>query len=77
MDLAIPDTLELQALVAVVDAGSLSAGARALDIPRATLSRRLARLEERLGVRLLHRNTRSLRMSPAGTELYRLSLIHI
>jgi DNA-binding transcriptional LysR family regulator len=28
-------------------------------------------LEERLGVRLLHRNTRSLRMSPAGTELYR------
>lgn len=71
MDLAIPDTHELQALVAVVDAGSLSAGARALDIPRATLSRRLARLEERLGVRLLHRNTRSLRMSPAGTELYR------
>lgn len=71
MDLAIPDTLELQALVAVVDAGSLSAGARALDIPRATLSRRLSRLEERLGVRLLHRNTRSLRMSPAGSELYR------
>ena len=71
MDLALPDTLELQALVAVVDAGSLSAGARVLSIPRATLSRRLTRLEDRLGVRLLHRNTRSLRMSPAGTELYR------
>ena len=71
MDLALPETVELQALVAVVDAGSLSAGARVLSIPRATLSRRLSRLEERLGVRLLHRNTRSLRMSPAGTELYR------
>lgn len=66
----LPDTAELQALVAVVDAGSLSGGARELDVPRATLSRRLSRLEEALGVRLIHRSTRSLRLSPAGEELY-------
>ncbi|MEN0066376.1 MAG: LysR family transcriptional regulator [Myxococcota bacterium] len=57
--------------VAIVDAGSVSAAARVLDVPRATLSRRLSRLEDRLGVRLVHRTTRKLAPSPAGIELYR------
>ncbi|MEM6928831.1 MAG: LysR family transcriptional regulator [Myxococcota bacterium] len=57
--------------VAIVDAGSVSAAARTLDVPRATLSRRLSRLEDRLGVRLVHRTTRKLAPSPAGEELYR------
>lgn len=57
--------------VAIVDAGSLSAAARALKLPRPTLSRRLARLEQRLGVRLLHRSTRRMRVTPAGAELCR------
>ena len=56
--------------VAVVEAGSLTAAAEALGLPRATLSRRLARLEERLGVRLLHRTTRRLTLSLAGERLY-------
>lgn len=61
----------LAEFVAIVDAGSVSAAARALDVPRATLSRRLGRLEDRLGVRLVHRTTRKLAPSPAGAELYR------
>lgn len=59
-----------ESFVAVVDAGSISAAAAALGLPRETLSRRLARLEERLGVRLLHRSSRQLSLSPAGHQLY-------
>ena len=40
-------------------------------MPRATIGRRLDRLEERLGVRLLRRTTRSLVLTDAGEELYR------
>lgn len=64
-----PETSELQAFVAVVEEGSVSAAARRLEIPRATISRRIARLEERLGVRLAHRTTRSVHLTDAG-EVY-------
>ncbi|MCA9688015.1 MAG: LysR family transcriptional regulator [Myxococcales bacterium] len=61
----------LQDFVVIVDLGSISAAARALALPRATLSRRLSGLEEALGVRLVHRSTRRLVLTPAGEELYR------
>ncbi|MGK0360023.1 MAG: DNA-binding transcriptional LysR family regulator [Bradymonadia bacterium] len=61
---------DFDAFVAIVDAGSISAAARALGVPRATLSRQLARLEDRLGVRLLTRTTRALVSTPAGEALY-------
>lgn len=57
--------------VSIVEHASISAAARALGLPRATLSRRLAALEEELGVRLMHRSTRNLRPTAAGDELYR------
>ncbi|MCA9572229.1 MAG: LysR family transcriptional regulator, partial [Myxococcales bacterium] len=66
----LPETSELAAFVAVVDAGSVSGAADELGLPRATVSRRLARLEERLGVRLLRRTTRRTALTDAGTELY-------
>ena len=47
-------------LVAVVDAGSLSAAARALDMPLTSVSRKVAELESHLKTRLLHRTTRSV-----------------
>jgi len=56
--------------VSIVDNGSLTAAARQLGLPRPTLSRRLAQLEQRLGVRLLHRTTRRLNMTPQGQTLY-------
>ncbi len=61
---------DFDAFVAIVDAGSISEGARVLGMPRATLSRQLARLEERLGTRLLHRSTRRMLPTPAGETLY-------
>lgn len=57
--------------VAIVKAGSVSGAARSLEVPRATLSRRLSRLESRLGVRLVHRTTRHLSLTLAGQELFR------
>lgn len=64
-----PSTDRLHEFVAVVDAGSISAAARALGLPRATLSRRLSGLEDELGVRLLHRETRRLVLTHAGEQL--------
>ncbi|WP_288415648.1 LysR family transcriptional regulator [uncultured Novosphingobium sp.] len=54
----------------IVEAGSISATARARGMTTAALSKRLVRLEERLGVRLLHRTTRRLALTPAGKELH-------
>lgn len=50
----------------VVERGGFSAAARALDIPKSRLSRRISQLEENLGVRLLQRTTRRLRLTSAG-----------
>lgn len=60
----------LPEFVAVVEEGSISKASRKLRVPRASLSRRLSALEEELGVRLLLRKTRPLRLTNAGEELY-------
>jgi DNA-binding transcriptional LysR family regulator len=65
------ETAELAAFVQTVDARSLSRAAAELGLPRATLSRRLARLEQRLGARLLRRTTRSLALTDAGESFNR------
>ena len=54
-------------LLVVVEAGSLSAGARRLDRPLSTVSRRISELESHLGVRLLVRSGRRLELTKAGT----------
>lgn len=53
-------------LLAVVEAGSLSAGARRLHTPLATVSRKVAELEKHLGVRLLLRTSRGLALTDEG-----------
>lgn len=65
------DTAELLAFAKIVEAKSVSRAAFELGVPRATVSRRLARLEARLKVRLLRRTSRSLVLTSAGEELYR------
>ncbi|HTI68066.1 MAG TPA: LysR substrate-binding domain-containing protein [Caulobacteraceae bacterium] len=54
----------------VVQAGSLSAAGRSLRLSPAMVSKRLSRLEERLGTRLIHRTTRRLATTPAGQQFY-------
>lgn len=65
------ETSELIAFTKTVDAKSLSRAAAELGVPRTTVSRRLARLEERLGARLLRRTTRSLVLTDVGEAFYR------
>jgi DNA-binding transcriptional LysR family regulator len=61
------DRLEaMSILLAVVDAGSLSAAARRLGTPLPTVSRKVAELEAHLHTRLLHRTTRQLSLTEAG-----------
>lgn len=52
--------------VTIVDRGSLTAAANALDMSRAMVTRHLAQMEEWAAARLLHRSTRRLSLTPAG-----------
>ncbi|MGE1527053.1 LysR family transcriptional regulator [Pseudomonas ceruminis] len=60
---------EVEAFVAIAASNSLSGAARRLGVLPMTISRRLASLEEELAVRLVHRTTRSVSLTPEG-ELY-------
>ena len=57
---------EMRVFAAVVDAGSFVDAAGALEMSKAAVSRYVAQLESRLGVRLLHRTTRKLSLTPEG-----------
>jgi len=61
---------DLALFIAIVDAGSLQAAARRLDLPPATLTRRLQKLEAKVGFQLLLRSARSLTPTPAGRLYY-------
>ena len=57
-------------LVKVVEVGSFSGAARALGVSKGHVSQRISQLEERLGVRLLHRTTRKLSLTELGNLYY-------
>ncbi|RQW27864.1 LysR family transcriptional regulator [Rhodobacteraceae bacterium CH30] len=61
--------IAMQVFVDVVDLGSLTAAASKLDISRAMATRYIASLEKSLGVRLLHRSSRSLGLTSAGNDI--------
>ena len=54
----------------VVEVKSFSEAARRLKMPTSTVSRRVADLEEELGVRLIERSTRTLRLTDVGSEIF-------
>jgi DNA-binding transcriptional LysR family regulator len=58
----------MQVLLAVVDAGSLSAGSRKLNAPLPSVSRKVAELERHLGTRLLVRTSRNIQLTDAGRD---------
>ncbi|SMF33132.1 LysR family transcriptional regulator [Pseudogulbenkiania subflava] len=59
----------MRVFVEVAERGSLSHAADSLDMSRAMVSRYLAELEEWAGARLLHRTTRKLSLTSAGSEM--------
>jgi DNA-binding transcriptional LysR family regulator len=60
---------DLQIFLEIARASSITGAAAALDVPKAGVSKALARLERRLGVMLFERNTRRLAITPAGVLL--------
>lgn len=64
------DLNDLNYFAQVVDYGGFASAARTLGIPKSRLSRRVAGLEERLGVRLLHRSTRRVTVTEIGRAFY-------
>lgn len=65
---------DMEAFVRVVEAGTLSGAARALRMTPSGVSKLMARLEARLGVRLLHRSTRKLQLTPEGAVFFERSV---
>jgi DNA-binding transcriptional LysR family regulator len=64
------DLNEMAVFSRVVRERSFTRAARSLGLPKSTVSHRIARLEARLGVPLLHRTTRSVRCTDAGLDYY-------
>lgn len=65
------DLVQLRAFVRIADLGGISAAARALRMPKSSVSRSLMRLEEAVGAVLFERSTRSLKLTDAGRLLHR------
>jgi LysR family carnitine catabolism transcriptional activator len=63
-----PNPRHLRAFTALADTGSFSLAAEAVHIGQPALSQAIAKLEEVVGVRLIERTTRSVRLTPAGEE---------
>jgi DNA-binding transcriptional LysR family regulator len=67
---ALHDLNDLRFFAAVVEHQGFSAAGRALGVPKSRLSKRVAQLEERLGVRLLQRTTRRFAVTEVGERFY-------
>jgi DNA-binding transcriptional LysR family regulator len=65
---------EMEMFIRVIEAGSFSAAARDLSMGQPAVSKTIASLEDRLGVRLLTRSTRKLSPTEAGTAFYERAL---
>ncbi|WP_206617420.1 LysR family transcriptional regulator [Pseudomonas alkylphenolica] len=65
------DLNDLYYFAQVVEHGGFAPAGRALDMPKSKLSRRIAALEERLGVRLIQRSTRHFSVTEIGQAYYR------
>ena len=64
------DKDNIATFVEVIRRDSLAAAARHLGVPKSTVSRRLARLEEQLDTKLVHRDARRVTPTPEGTRFY-------
>ena len=60
----------MEAFVRVIDAGSFSGAAKQLRVGQSAVSKTVAQLEDRLGVRLLLRSTHGITLTEAGRTFY-------
>jgi len=67
------DLNDIVQFIRVAETGSFTAAARSLSLPKTSVSRRVARLEAALGIRLFHRTTRQLRLTTHGESYLALS----
>lgn len=67
----------ISVLASVVESGSFTRAGEILGLTASGVSRSVSRLEERIGVRLLDRSTRSLRLTNEGARLYELAAPHL
>lgn len=65
-----PLLIDMMLFVAVVENKSFSAAARQFGVTKSIVSKRISRLEKRLGIQLIFRSTRKLSLSEAGKELF-------
>jgi DNA-binding transcriptional LysR family regulator len=70
MERSAPDLIDVLALVRVVETGSFARAAERMGLSKPVLSRRVARLEERLGARLLTRTARGAQPTDIGQAYY-------
>ena len=61
---------DVSLFIRIVETGSFTSAAESLGIQKSTISRRIAQLEDDLGVRLLQRTTRKLKLTDDGEELF-------
>jgi DNA-binding transcriptional LysR family regulator len=66
----LPDLTSMAFFIRIVEEGSISAAGRALGLPKATISRRLATLEKRIGAPLIARSTRAISLTDVGRRFY-------
>lgn len=71
MGASLDDLLSMATFARVVETKSFTAAADRLGVAKSVVSARIARLEDRLGAKLLHRTTRRLSLTEAGATLYR------
>ena len=64
------DFNEMVIFVKVVETRNFTAAAKALGLPKSTISRKISQLETRLGARLLQRTTRSVHPTELGALYY-------
>jgi DNA-binding transcriptional LysR family regulator len=65
------DLTDLRTFARIADAGSISGAARALGVPKSSVSRSLVRIEKETGAMLVERSTRRLALTDAGLLLQR------
>ncbi len=68
------DADALQILAKVIELKSVSGAATALGVPRSTVSRKISKLENDLGIKLLRKNTRQITVTELGYEIYQHAL---